>query len=150
MASALIQTAELDVLRDEGEAYAHKLDRAGVDVTSTRYNGLIHDYGLLNPLSHVPGVRSALLDASTALKNCFAEPIGTGRGCHGRFISGYLRGRPPRLSTFGPTRCRWLRGLLASRSIVMGGSWRLACARDNRRPSVIATFGDRSLGMKHT
>ena len=70
VAPALIQTAELDVLRDEGEAYAHKLDRAGVDVTSTRYNGLIHDYGLLNPLSHVPGVRSALLDASAALKNC--------------------------------------------------------------------------------
>ena len=65
---ALIQTAEMDVLRDEGEAYAHKLDQAGVDVTSTRYNGLIHDYGLLNPISQVPGVRSALLHASAELK----------------------------------------------------------------------------------
>jgi acetyl esterase/lipase len=43
----LIQTAELDVLRDEGEAFGRKLDAAGVNVTVTRYNGLIHDYGLL-------------------------------------------------------------------------------------------------------
>jgi len=68
VAPAIIQTAELDVLRDEGEAYARKLDQAGVDVTSTRYNGLIHEYGLLNPISEVPGVRSALLHVSAELK----------------------------------------------------------------------------------
>ena len=68
LAPAVIQTAEMDVLRDEGEAYARKLDQAGVDVTSTRYNGLIHDYGLLNALSQVPGVRSAMLQASEELK----------------------------------------------------------------------------------
>lgn len=56
-------------LRDEGEAYARTLDRAGVDVTSTRDNGLIHDYGLLNPISQVPGVRSAMLHASAELKS---------------------------------------------------------------------------------
>jgi len=65
---ALIQTAEMDVLRDEGEAYARKLDDAGVDVTSTRYNGLIHDYGLLNAISQVAGVRSAMLQASAELR----------------------------------------------------------------------------------
>lgn len=65
---ALIQTAGADVLRDEGEAYARKLDQAGVPVTAVRYNGMIHDYGLLNVVSQVPAVRSALLQASDELK----------------------------------------------------------------------------------
>ncbi|MBI6899316.1 alpha/beta hydrolase [Pseudomonas putida] len=64
----LVQTAEMDVLRDEGEAYARKLDAAGVPVTAVRYNGLIHDYGLLNVLSTVPSVRSAMDQAAQALK----------------------------------------------------------------------------------
>jgi len=64
----LIQTAELDVLRDEGEAFGRKLDAAGVPVTVTRYNGMIHDYGLLNALSQEPTVRTALQQASSELK----------------------------------------------------------------------------------
>ncbi|RDS88620.1 alpha/beta hydrolase [Pseudomonas fluorescens] len=65
---ALIQTAGADVLRDEGEAYARKLDQAAVPVTAVRYNSMIHDYGLLNVVSQVPAVRSALLQASDELK----------------------------------------------------------------------------------
>ena len=65
---ALVQTAEADVLRDEGEAYARKLDAAGVPVTAVRYNGMIHDYGLLNVVSQVPAVRSAMLQVSEELK----------------------------------------------------------------------------------
>jgi acetyl esterase/lipase len=74
LAPVLIQTAEMDVLRDEGEAYARKLDHAGVDVVSTRYNGLIHECALLNALSQVPGVRSALIQASGELKKHLGAP----------------------------------------------------------------------------
>ena len=66
--AALVQTAENDVLRDEGELYARKLAEAGVEVTTVRYNGLIHDYGLLNALATVPSVRSAIAQASDELK----------------------------------------------------------------------------------
>lgn len=65
---ALVQTAENDVLRDEGEAYARKLNEAGVPVTHTRYGGLIHDYGLLNPIASVPAVQTALLQAAAVIK----------------------------------------------------------------------------------
>jgi acetyl esterase len=64
----LIQTAEFDVLRDEGEAYAHKLNAAGVPVIATRYNGMIHDFGLLNVLSSTPATQAALDQAANELK----------------------------------------------------------------------------------
>ncbi|WP_343650618.1 alpha/beta hydrolase [Herbaspirillum sp.] len=63
----LIQTAENDVLRDEGEAYGRKLQAAGVAVTSVRYNGMIHDFGLLNVLAKVPAVQTAMRQAGEEL-----------------------------------------------------------------------------------
>ena len=65
---ALVQTAGNDVLRDEGEDYARKLDAAGVDVVAVRYCNLIHDWGLLNPISQVPATRASLLQMCEALK----------------------------------------------------------------------------------
>lgn len=64
----LVQTAEKDVVRDEGEAYARKLDAAGVNVVATRYNGMIHDFGLLNVLADLPATRAALHQAGEELK----------------------------------------------------------------------------------
>lgn len=65
---ALIQVAESDILRDGGEAYGRKLDEAGVTVTTVRYNGMIHDFGLLNGLAEVPAVRSLFVQAAAELK----------------------------------------------------------------------------------
>ncbi|MBP4138374.1 alpha/beta hydrolase [Flavobacterium sp. P7388] len=65
---ALIQVAENDILYDEGVAYGRKLDEAGVPTTITVYKGMIHDYGMLNPLSHIPAVQEALTQASVVLR----------------------------------------------------------------------------------
>ncbi|CAG9255303.1 alpha/beta hydrolase [Paraburkholderia caribensis] len=65
---ALIQTAQFDVLRDEGEAYGHRLDQAGNDVTTTQYKGTIHDFGLLNVLAADAPTRAAMQQMATALK----------------------------------------------------------------------------------
>jgi acetyl esterase/lipase len=66
---ALVLTAGNDVLRDEGEEYARKLDVAGVDVTAVRYEGMIHDWGLLNPISQVPAVQASLRQVANELKH---------------------------------------------------------------------------------
>lgn len=65
----LVQVAENDVLRDEGEAYARNMDEAGVPVTLVRVQGMVHDYGLLNPIATIPSVQSALRYAAEELKN---------------------------------------------------------------------------------
>jgi len=71
--TAVVETAENDVLRDEGEAYARKLDEAGVKVTAIRYNGMIHDWGLLNPIANVPATQSAMLHAAAEIKKALAK-----------------------------------------------------------------------------
>lgn len=68
-APALVITDENDVLRDEGEAYARKLSQAGVTVTSTRYNGTIHDFVMLNALSQTPATRAAIAQGIAFLNN---------------------------------------------------------------------------------
>jgi acetyl esterase len=64
----LVVVDENDVLRDEGEAYARRLSDAGVRVTSTRYNGTIHDFAMLNALADTPATRGAIAQAVDALK----------------------------------------------------------------------------------
>ncbi|MBH8576208.1 alpha/beta hydrolase [Nostocaceae cyanobacterium CENA369] len=70
---ALIITDEFDVLRDEGEAYAHKLMAAGVTVTATRYLGTIHDFVMLNAIADTPATRAAIVQATTMLRDIFAK-----------------------------------------------------------------------------
>jgi acetyl esterase len=59
---------EADVLRDEGEAYAARLRAAGVAVTTVRYDGITHDFMMLNPLSGTHATRAAVAQATSILR----------------------------------------------------------------------------------
>jgi acetyl esterase len=69
---ALLITAEIDVLRDEGEAYARKLSDACVRTTCTRYVDTIHDFVMLNALADTPAARGAIGQAIAALRSALA------------------------------------------------------------------------------
>lgn len=64
----LVITDEADVLRDEGEQYANKLREAGVDVTSVRVAGMVHDFLLLDSLRNTKAANVARGLAIDALK----------------------------------------------------------------------------------
>ncbi len=70
---ALVITGEFDVLRDQGEAYSHKLMEAGVSVTAARYLGAIHVFMLLDPLAGIPAARGAIALANECLKRAFEK-----------------------------------------------------------------------------
>ncbi len=65
---AFIAVDEADVLRDEGEAYGAALREAGVAVTTVRYNGITHDFMMLNPLSGTNATRAAIAQAIAVLR----------------------------------------------------------------------------------
>jgi acetyl esterase len=64
---AFVIVDEADVLRDEGEAYAARLRAAGVPVTTVRYDGITHDFMMLNPLSATRATRAAVAQAISIL-----------------------------------------------------------------------------------
>ena len=64
----LIEVAENDILRDQGEALGRKLDEAGVEATVIRFNGVIHDWGMLNGFAKLPAVRSLIMFSAVWLK----------------------------------------------------------------------------------
>jgi len=64
----LLLVDEVDPLRDEGEAYAAKLRAAGVLVTTVRYDGVVHDFMLLNAMSESRATRAAIAQAIDHLR----------------------------------------------------------------------------------
>ena len=65
---AFVIVDENDVLRDEGEAYARRLTEAGVRTTSVRYNGIIHDFMMLNPVRETAATTAAVEQAIHILR----------------------------------------------------------------------------------
>jgi acetyl esterase/lipase len=70
---ALIITGDADVLRDEGEAYAGNLREAGVPVTAVRFEGMIHDFVMLNALADTQAAHGAMVLANNILREAFDE-----------------------------------------------------------------------------
>ena len=73
VAPALVVTAGFDILRDEGEAYAAKLERAGVRTILRRYDGYAH--GFVNMLGLWPGPREALAEIGGMLRAELAPAV---------------------------------------------------------------------------
>jgi acetyl esterase len=64
MPPAVVITAELDVLRDEGERYAYRLQAAGVPVICSRYQGVNHNFVRKLALFDAAGVAVAQIAAA--------------------------------------------------------------------------------------
>jgi len=65
---AFLIVGEADVLRDEGEAYAARLRAAGNEVTTVRYDGITHDFLMLNALRDTHATRAAVAQAIATLR----------------------------------------------------------------------------------
>ena len=66
---AFVIVGEADVLRDEGEAYAARLRAAGTPVTTVRYDGITHDFMMLNALRDTHATHAAIAQAIAMLRN---------------------------------------------------------------------------------
>ncbi len=71
---AMVITAECDPLRDQGEAYAHRLEEAGVPVQLKRYDGAIHVFFQMGAV--IDSGREAVADAAAALRRAFTASVG--------------------------------------------------------------------------
>jgi acetyl esterase/lipase len=73
LSEAFLLVDENDVLRDEGEAYARKLIEAGVRTTSVRYNGILHDFMMVNPLRETAAATGAIEQAIHVLRKALGS-----------------------------------------------------------------------------
>ena len=69
---AVVMVGEADVLRDEGEAYAARLRAAGNAVTTVRYDGITHDFMMLNALRDTHAARATIAQAIAILRNALS------------------------------------------------------------------------------
>jgi acetyl esterase/lipase len=69
---AFVIVDENDVLRDEGEAYAHRLIEAGVPTTIVRYDAILHDFMMLNPVRETQATTAAVEQAIAVLRKALA------------------------------------------------------------------------------
>ena len=67
--ATLIVVAENDILRDEGEAMGRRLDEAGVEVTTVRFNGVVHDWGMLNGFAALHPTRTLIRLVGSVLRD---------------------------------------------------------------------------------
>ena len=67
---AHVVTAECDPLRDEGKAYATRLQKAGVAATNVEYPGMVH--GFTGMAMSIPMGRTAIDDMGAALRTALA------------------------------------------------------------------------------
>ena len=74
-ASALIVTAECDILRDEGEAYAAHLANAGVQVSALRALGTVHSYFLTDALAGSPPAQSTMRLLTAELRHALRTQL---------------------------------------------------------------------------
>jgi acetyl esterase len=72
---ALVITAEFDPLRDEGEAYGHRLQAAAVPVTISRYPGVIH--GFVSMRGVLAGGRQAIQESAAFIKSVMSPRAAT-------------------------------------------------------------------------
>jgi hypothetical protein len=95
------------VLRDEGEAYAARLRAAGVPATTVRYDGITHDFMILNPLSGTHATRAAVAQATSQQgrdQTDLDRPGSRRRGSEGRRLHQYSSCRRIQSSDAGARR----------------------------------------------
>ncbi|MEU9700942.1 alpha/beta hydrolase fold domain-containing protein [Streptomyces sp. NPDC047981] len=100
---ALVVTAEADVVRDEAEQYARRLQQAGVAVTAVRYLGTVHDFASLNALRDSPPTKAAVRQGGAFLKAALTA------GQRERGTEPPQHPGPRTSSTLSPTHGRWRR-----------------------------------------